>query len=169
VELLGWDLLKVARSEIGSNRKHRGNRFFTVTQYCLDMVAALEEMRRVCKSTARIVMVVGRASSVRKTRFLNGEIVAKLAVHCVGFRFETRQERVFQNRFGEMIYEDILHFIPVPARSSLMPAADIARSLLSDALEWAPAESLKDLYDALAHVYETVPSPLYHQVVLVPT
>jgi 16S rRNA G966 N2-methylase RsmD len=31
-EILGWDLLKIAKSEIGSNRANRGNRFFTVTQ-----------------------------------------------------------------------------------------------------------------------------------------
>ncbi|HXX81402.1 MAG TPA: DNA methyltransferase, partial [Thermodesulfovibrionales bacterium] len=37
VEVLGWDLLRVARSEIGSNRANRGNRFYTVVQYCIDM------------------------------------------------------------------------------------------------------------------------------------
>jgi SAM-dependent methyltransferase len=80
LELMGWDLLEVAKSEIGSNRKHRGNRFLTVTQYCLDMVAVFEELRRVCKPDARIIIVVGRESNVRKTVFFNGEIVAGLAL-----------------------------------------------------------------------------------------
>jgi SAM-dependent methyltransferase len=169
VELLGWDLLEVAKSEIGSNRKHRGNRFLTVTQYCLDMVAVLEELRRVCKPTARIVLVVGRESNVRKTRFLNGEIVANLAVRSAGFHFEARQERVFQNRFGEMIYEDILHFIPQPANGRpLTPPAAIARGLLTAALEWAPTEALEDLHDALARVDEVAPSPLYRQSATAP-
>lgn len=35
VELLGWRPLDAAPSEIGANRKHRGNRFLTVIQYCL--------------------------------------------------------------------------------------------------------------------------------------
>src|SRR5947208_12976005 len=67
VEALGWDLLEVARSEIGSNRKHRGNRFLTVIQYCLDMTDAILELRRVCTDGARIILVVGRESNVRKT------------------------------------------------------------------------------------------------------
>ena len=79
VEALGWDLLTVARSEIGSNRKNRGNRFLTVIQYCLDMAAVLDELRRVCKPDALVIVVVGRESNVRKTRFFNGEIVARLA------------------------------------------------------------------------------------------
>ena len=47
VELLGWDLLRVARSEIGSNRANRGNRFFTIIQYCIDMAKSLQELSRV--------------------------------------------------------------------------------------------------------------------------
>jgi SAM-dependent methyltransferase len=161
VELLGWDLLEVARSEIGSNRKHRGNRFLTVTQYCLDMAAVFEELRRVCKPAARIILVVGRESNVRKTRFLNGEIVAELAVRSAGFCLASRQERVFQNRFGERIYEDILHFTPLPASHSPTPPPAIARELLTAALEWAPGESIEDLRDALACVDQVAPSPLY--------
>jgi DNA modification methylase len=164
VEMLGWDLLEVAKSEIGSNRKHRGNRFLTVTQYCLDMVGVFEELRRVCKPSARIVVVVGRESNVRKTRFMNGEIVAALAVRSAGFCLASRQERVFQNRFGERICEDILHFLPQPtAARPLIPPADIARELLTAALEWAPAESVGDLRDALHRVGDGAPSPLYRQ------
>ncbi len=114
VEALGWDLLEVARSEIGSNRKNRGNRYLTVIQYCIDMAAVLHELRRVCKPQARIIIVVGRESNVRKTRFFNGEIVARLAVRSVGYRLQARQERFFQNRFGEMIFEDILHLTQRP-------------------------------------------------------
>ncbi len=32
-EILGWDLLKIAKSEIGSNRANRGNRFYTIIQF----------------------------------------------------------------------------------------------------------------------------------------
>jgi len=164
VELLGWDLLEVARSEIGSNRKHRGNRFLTVTQYCLDMLAVLGELRRVCKPAAHIIVVVGRESKVRKTVFFNGEIVAALAVRCAGFTFTSRQERVFQNRFGEMIYEDILHFSPQPLdRQALLSPTDVAQEVLCAAAHRAPAESAEDLRDAINRIGEVAPSPLYRR------
>jgi DNA modification methylase len=74
VEALGWDLLRVAQSEIGANRKHRQNRFLTVIQYCLDMTDVLSELKRVCKEGSRLVMIVGRESNVRKRigRFRRG-------------------------------------------------------------------------------------------------
>ncbi len=161
VESLGWDLLEVARSEIGSNRKHRGNRFLTVIQYCIDMKAVLDELRRVCKPGARIIVVVGRESNVRKTKFFNGEIVARLAVQSAGYRLLSRQERVFQNRFGDMIYEDILHLTPVQPYTVGTPAKEIAGETLVAAIERAPAESLNDLKSALEKLADVSPSPLY--------
>lgn len=159
VESLGFDLLKVARSEIGSNRKHRQNRFLTVIQYCLDMAAVLQELRRVCRPQARIIVVLGRESRVRKTPFYNGEIVARLAVMSCGCILETRQERVFQNRFGELIYEDILHF--TFGNESFTPPADIAVQTLADARNRVPDESITDLNDALERIAEIRPSPLF--------
>lgn len=161
VECMGWNPLVAARSEIGSNRKHRQNRFLTVIQYCLDMCLALEEIRRVCKPNAHIIIVVGRESNVRKTRFYNGEIVADLAVRCVGLRFAVRQERVFQNRFGDMIYEDILHFRTSGTERSLAQPAEIAEEALTAALGRAPAESKQDLRDALERLDQVRPSPLF--------
>jgi hypothetical protein len=162
VESLGWNLLEVAKSEIGSNRKHRGNRFLTVIQYCRDMLAVFGELRRVCKAGARIIIVVGRESNVRKTVFFNGEIVAGVAVRCAGFRFCARQERVFQNRFGAMIVEDILHFAPVPLSGHApAPPALLAHEILTAAARRAPAESQDDLKRALAEVDDVAPSPLF--------
>ena len=51
-EALEHDVLSVARSEIGSNRQNRGNRFLTVIQYSLDMTLALREMERVANQRA---------------------------------------------------------------------------------------------------------------------
>ena len=162
VESMDWDLLDVAKSEIGSNRKHRGNRFLTVIQYCLDMLAVFRELQRVCKPDARIVVVVGRESNVRKTVFFNGEIVAGLAVRCAGFCFCSRQERVFQNRFGEMIYEDILHFtLRPPAECLLTSPCDFAKEVLVAALRRVPAESEGDLRVAIDRIAEVTPSPIY--------
>ena len=54
--------------------------------------------------------MLGRESSVRGTRFFNGELVTEIAVQSVGLEIERRQERMFGNRYGTKIYEDILHF-----------------------------------------------------------
>lgn len=161
VEAMGWDLLQVARSEIGSNRKHRGNRFLTVIQYCRDIRQALEEMRRVCKPSARLILVLGRESSVRKTRFYNGDIVTRIGVRCVGLSAESRQERVFKNRFGTLIYEDIIHFRSAEAPQENDEAAHVAREVLTAALDYAPKESLDDLRDAINKAAEIQPSPTY--------
>jgi DNA modification methylase len=114
MELIGWDLLNIAKSEIGSNRKNRQNRFLTVVQYALDILDALIEMRRLLSSTGRAIIVVGRESSVRGASFKNGIIVASLALGGANFKLDALQERKFTNRFGEIIYEDILHLIPGP-------------------------------------------------------
>lgn len=160
MELLGWDLLEVARSEFGANRKHRGNRFLTVVQYCLDMHAALEEMRRVLMPEGRAILVVGRISSVRGIAFQNGSIVSALAA-AAGLRLTTRQERKFKSRFGEMIYEDILHFTPaVPASNTPL---EIAQEELSTCLATQSDDELvsADLHAALASANCVLPSPVF--------
>jgi len=154
VEVLGWDLLRVARSEIGSNRANRGNRFYTVIQYCIDMAAALQELARVLKPGGRAVLVVGYESRVLGTPFYNADIVEQLAMRSGAFAMLLRQKRVFTNRFGEAIREDILNLqrasytgnseIPgivgrAVARESLAAASKVVldgnRSLLTDALD----------------------------------
>ena len=75
VELLGWDLLRVARSKIGSNR---ANRFCTVVQYCIDMGGALQELARILCSGGRAILILGHQSKVLGTPFFNADIVARL-------------------------------------------------------------------------------------------
>jgi hypothetical protein len=166
IESLGWKPLVVARSEIGSNRKFRQNRFLTVVQYCIDMALALAELRRVCTREARIVLVLGRESNVHKTAFYNGEIVERLATEIVGMRLHLKQERAFLNRFGQTIYEDLLHLTPEldPTR----PKANIverARSLGSDALRAAlkrtPPDRKHYLRDAIAESGQVEESPIF--------
>jgi hypothetical protein len=163
VEALGWDLLRVARSEIGSNRKHRQNRFLTVVQYCLDMTDVLREVQRVCKEGARAIVIVGRESNVRKTQFFNGEIVAALASRCIGLLFIARQERIFMNRFGEQICEDLLHFHVTKSTGNFDEPREIARGVLAKAKLRAPKESFGDLEEALAVLDNVKPSPIYDQ------
>ncbi|MDR2461466.1 MAG: hypothetical protein LBE38_11945 [Deltaproteobacteria bacterium] len=110
VEVLGFDVLKIAKCEVGSNRKNRGNRFLTVIQYCLDMTLAINEMIRVLKPKSRIILVVGRESNVLKESFCNSEIIYDIACGIFGLTLLLRQDRCFKNKFGQIIYEDILHF-----------------------------------------------------------
>jgi DNA modification methylase len=165
-EALGWDLLNVAKSEIGSNRKHRANRFLTVVQYCLDIVSALSELNRVCKPNARVIFVVGRESRVRGVPFFNGELVGRLATGCSSFRIALRQERVFKNRFGESIIEDILHLkrLKSSRHSDLFSTADaqaIGKNALKDALKDAKGEVAVDISEAISLLGQVRPSPVY--------
>jgi 16S rRNA G966 N2-methylase RsmD len=156
-EALGWDLLDVAKAEIGSNRKNRGNRFITVIQYCLDLTICLHSLWKVTKGNARIIFVMGRESKVRGVAFLNGEIAANLALEAVGYCLAMRQERVFTNRFGQQIFEDILHFTKpagnVPYLDYLERARMIAKSTLEQAVNpELTDEILGDLMEAIKKV-----------------
>jgi hypothetical protein len=163
VESLGWHILEVAKSEIGSNRKHRGNRFLTVTQYCLDITDCLFELARVAKDGARMIWTVGRESNVRKTPFYNGDILVRLASCCPYVLPECRQERVFQNRFGIEIYEDIIHLRvhKSPSQTDSVDPRIIAHDLLCQARSQAPSESRTDLNVAIAQVQDVQGSPQY--------
>ena len=164
VEAMGWDVLAVAQSEIGSNRQNRSNRFLTVIQYSMDMALALREMARTARAGARVILVLGRESMVRGTRFYNGELVAEVAVRGVGLKIEMRQERVFRNRYGADIYEDIIHFRAadeIPDREfSLAAARRIAGQVLSVSRSFAPSEERRGLDEAMARLDRTSPSPL---------
>lgn len=110
VEALGYDVLAIAKKEFGSNRKHRGNRLLTVIQYCMDMAMSFAEAIRTCKDGARMIYVVGRESNVLGYSFCNSQLIFEIATQIFELPFLIRQERVFTNRFGQRIYEDILHF-----------------------------------------------------------
>ncbi len=161
MELLGWELLVIAKSEFGSNRKHRGNRFLTVIQYCMDMAETFQELRRVAKPDAKLVFVVGRESTVRGVSFKNGSIVTSVAVLC-GFRLSLRQERKFTNVFGKLIYEDILHFTPVPSATVLREAEvrNVGRQALAQGLnECAKPEVSEGITEAIESAQNVQPSP----------
>lgn len=110
VEALGYDVLAIAKNELGSNRKNRGNRLLTVIQYCVDMALSFDEAIRTCRDGARMIYVVGRESNVLGYSFCNSKLIFEIATQIFELPFLLRQERVFKNRFGQLIYEDILHF-----------------------------------------------------------
>lgn len=165
MEFLGYDILSIAKSEVGSNRKHRSNRFLTAIQYCLDIALILRELSRVCKDNSRIIFVVGRQSNIRNTSLRNSEIVYLLGTQCLDLDMPLKQERVFQNRYGQMIYEDILHFknnsASKPSRDKVISEArKIARLALEQTLLIADDEVRSDMEDAISKVEEVNVSPL---------
>jgi hypothetical protein len=140
VELIGHDLLSVARSEIGSNRKHRSNRLLTVIQYCLDMQLALLEIARVLRKDGTAIIVIGRESNVLGQRFENGRAIYALASIC-GLILDRRLERVFVSRYGPRVFEDIL-VLTATGKATL--DADGARSVAESMLLSARATSADD-------------------------
>jgi methylase of polypeptide subunit release factors len=163
MEMLGWDLLKIAKSEIGANRKHRQNRFLTVVQYALDMLDVLKEIRRLIKKNGRVILVIGRESSVRGVRFENSKLVAALAIGGAGFEFDLLQERKFKNKFGEIIYEDILHLLPIHnyeiANDNF--ATEVATEVLTAGSQNAEGDIYEEIIDAKKRAKLVQKSPVF--------
>lgn len=165
-EALGWDLLRVARSEIGANRGNRGNRFLTVIQYCLDMSMAIHEMHRVLSAEGRAVLIVGYESRVLGVPFYNANIILNIAKDLGLFEVELRQERIFTNRFGKAIREDIVNLAKLSHRTKPEDLAQTARRIASDALKTGYREAAeKDRHlieDAMSHVETMDGTPIFN-------
>ena len=156
VEVLGWDLLRVARSEIGSNRANRGNRFLTVVQYCIDMANSLQELARVLKPEGRAVLVVGYESRVLGVPFHNADIVEQLALQCGSFSVSLRQKREFTNRFGDIIREDILNLRRDDYSANSEVPVIVGRTVAKEALEAGFPAVSEDNRNLLADAVEQV-------------
>jgi hypothetical protein len=160
LEVIGLNLLEIAQSEIGSNRKHRGNRFKTVVQYCIDMEDTMNSLWKCLRDTGLIVFVIGKESSVRRTAFHNGEIVKEIAQGIGGFGDIQNFTRTFVNKFGINIKEDIivLRKTPMPPKRSI--ARDVALRHLESSLQTAPETAKGDLLDVIKHIDMVHASPL---------
>ncbi len=161
LELLGFDLLHVAASEIGSNRKNRGNRFRTVIQYALDMEACAESFALSLKPRGQLLLVVGRESNVRGISIPNSRLVADIVASLGGFNQEGSFERCFTNRFGTSIYEDVLLFRRMNGQPAPGAARGIARTLLEELEHGATGEVQDDVRDAIACSDAIEPSPVF--------
>lgn len=163
-EILGWDLLKIAKSEIGSNRANRSNRFYTVVQYCLDMGDILKELARVSKQQARIVLIVGQESNVLGVPFYNADIIEKIGVKTKLFQKVLRQKRKFKNKFGKVIIEDIINFINLNNQVSQEVIEQISREVALEVLEssrlFVSSENQLCLESAIAKVNNIQKTPI---------
>ncbi len=156
VEALGYDVLAIAKNEFGSNRKNRGNRLFTVIQYCIDMALSIKEAMRACCQGARMIYVVGRESNVLGYSFCNSRLIFEIATEIFQLPFLLRQERAFKNRFGQVIHEDILHFENskmenFPSEEDIEEAArSIATRILSEKAQMYPnSKNIELIFEAI--------------------
>ncbi|HEY9691728.1 MAG TPA: Bpu10I family restriction endonuclease [Oculatellaceae cyanobacterium] len=167
-EILGWELLKIAKSEIGSNRANRGNRFYTVVQYCLDIADTLRELSRVAKDGARIVFVVGHESNVLGVPFHNADIIEKIAVKANIFDRVLRQKREFKNKFGKIIREDLINFINLKNQSHKETVEQIAREVALDVLKsglsLVSSKNLEYIEDAIDNVQDIGRTPILDKI-----
>ena len=166
VEVLGWDPLRVARSEIGSNRANRGNRFYTVIQYCIDMANALQELARVLRPDGRAIFILGYESKVLGAPFYNANIIEKIACSSEMFDIVLRQQRVFTNRFGESIREDILNLQRAAYINNDQLATTLGRSIAVEALDSALATVSQSnqtlLLHAISRIDEITGTPFFN-------
>ncbi len=169
-EMLGWDLLKIAKSEIGSNRANRSNRFYTVVQYCLDIAETLRELSRVTKDKARIVFVVGYESNVLGVPFYNADIIEKIGVRANLFDRVLRQKREFKNKFGKVIREDLINFLNLNNESYQEVVEQIAREVafdvLKSSLSLVSSKNLESLENAIDKVHDIGRTPTLDQRLL---
>jgi len=162
-ETFDYDILKVAHSEFGSNRKNRGNRLLTVIQYCLDMEESLNSFWNSLKTNGKMIMVVGRESNVRKTPFYNGEIVLEIINEMNCFYILDKSERAFVNKFGKRIVEDIIIVEKkLNSEPNLSVSSSIAKKHLINTQTFAPKEVKNDFIDAIQRINKVQASPIFY-------
>lgn len=161
MEVAGWNILNVAQSEFGANRKNRGNRFKTVIQYCIDIEEALHSFWHSLSETGIMVIIIGREPNVRNSPFYNGLIVKEIIENAGGFNSVSDHERAFINKFGEKIKEDIL----VVQKASVPPVKTVGNKIairhLEKALTTASGEIKPDISAAIASADTVLASPLF--------
>jgi len=163
VECFGYDIMRVASSEIGSNRKHRSNRFKTVVQYAMDMGHTLFNTSMALKQGGRMIFVVGRESMVRKTPFYNSRIIKDIVEVIPSLHIESVNERKFGNRYGMCIKEDVITIIKhgEDEKFNLAEFEQIGMNHIKKALSYANSELEGDLFAILRRKEVVLESPIY--------
>ncbi|MBO7235602.1 MAG: hypothetical protein J6V05_03350 [Alistipes sp.] len=163
IESFGYDVLSVANSEIGANRKHRSNRFKTVVQYAIDMGQTLQSCSKALKVGGRMVFVVGRISTVRGTYFQNSRIIKEIVDKIPSLVLEEENSRQFTNRYGENIIEDILTIKKVNTEDLSDSALfeEIGYKQLECALHHVKDDVKQDILDILNGKRDIQMSPIY--------
>lgn len=147
-----YNILKVAESEFGSNRKNRSNRFKTVIQYTLDMGKAILAFSDCLKINGKLILVVGRESKVCGTAFYNSKIIIDIISRISTLKLISTYERSFKNKFGAVIIEDILIVDKISCNSNTLSSFDfraIANNHLKEAFEYAALDAKEFIIQAI--------------------
>jgi len=103
-----------------------------------------------------MIYVVGRESTVLSYSFCNSRLIFEIATEIFELPFLLRQERVFKNRFGQLIHEDILHFENVKTEDFLSEeeienaARSIAIKILSEKAQMYPdSKNIELIFEAI--------------------
>jgi hypothetical protein len=127
------------------------------------MEQALKSFAFSLKKNGLLILVVGRESRVRGVPFSNSGILKDLAIGLLCFRKESENERMFTNRFGQQIKEDILVFRRTKDNASGGNACGLAGEYLKRAVEIAGGTVRDDITEVLSNLNEIGPSPLFNK------
>ena len=161
IETFNFNILKVAHSEFGSNRKNRGNRFKTVIQYCIDMEQSIRAFWNALKPNGRIVLIVGRESNVRGNPFYNGQMVVEILERSDAFIDIKILERKFTNKFGDNIKEDIIIATKAGVLAKTLSGRSIALKHLENCLHASTNGVIADITDAINNIDAVTASPIF--------
>ena len=116
------------------------------------------------KHEAMGVMVVGRESKVLGESFNNSEILKKLLYIHPSFTFISSTERVFTNKFGQSIYEDLMIFRKTAnyEKLNIRLSTEIGTNFLKEKLTESKIENLALLTQAISKSESLQPSPLFN-------
>jgi len=128
----------------------------------------MQELARVLKPGARAVLVVGYESKVLGVPFHNADIVEQLAVQSGAFEVLLRQKRVFSNRFGDAIREDILNLRRDAYTANSELPSIVGRCVVRGALAAASgrvSDSNRPLLtDAMGQIDRITGTPIFNSV-----
>jgi hypothetical protein len=132
------------------------------------MATAMQELARVLRPGARAVLVVGYESKVLGAPFHNADIVEQLAMQSGAFEVLLRQKRVFTNRFGDAIREDILNLRRDSYTANSELPFIVGRAVAREALA-AASTSVSDgnrdlLTDAMGQIDKINGTPVFNSV-----
>lgn len=166
IECFDFNILKIAESEFGANRKYRVNRFRTVVQYSMDMGQAICSASQSLKVNGRMILIVGRESCVRGVRFLNSLIIEEILKLYPNLIMENKSSRQFMNRFGETIIEDILVVAKTSSEERTISDERFKQiglaqidNVLQNAADYKP-DVLSDLNDVINNPDKILSSPI---------
>jgi DNA modification methylase len=162
VETFNFDLLKVAHSEFGANRKNRSNRFKTVVQYCLDMELAIRSFWNALKPNGKMILILGRESNVRSTPFYNGQMIIEILENSKGFSEIQTLERQFTNKFGDNIKEDIIIASKSHNLSNTFCGRNVALKHLEHSLKTTQNGVQADIKETIDNINDIMPSPMFN-------